>query len=69
MAGGGLKRGAVLGASDASGAFPKDAPCSPDDLSATMFHCLGIDPATELRDQLDRPVPVSYGSALTALLA
>ncbi|GAC1469192.1 MAG: DUF1501 domain-containing protein [Isosphaeraceae bacterium] len=69
MAGGGLKRGYVHGASDASGAFPRDSPCTPDDLSATMFHCLGIDPATELRDQLDRPVPVSYGSPITPLLA
>ncbi|MBX6313611.1 MAG: DUF1501 domain-containing protein [Isosphaeraceae bacterium] len=69
LAGGGLKRGYVHGASDASGAFPKDSPCSPDDLSATMFHCLGIDPATELRDQLDRPIPVSYGSPILPLLA
>jgi hypothetical protein len=69
MAGGGLKRGYVHGASDASGAYPKDAPCTPDDLSATMFFCLGIDPATELRDQLDRPIPASYGSPITPLLA
>jgi hypothetical protein len=69
MAGGSLKRGHVHGASDASGAFPKDDPCTPDDLSATMFDCLGIDPATELRDQLDRPVPVSYGAPIKGLLA
>jgi hypothetical protein len=68
MAGGGLKRGYVHGASDNSGAYPKEAPCKPDDLSATMFHCLGIDPATELRDQLGRPIPVSYGSVLESLL-
>lgn len=69
MAGGGLKRGYVHGASDASGAFPKEVPCSPDDLSATMFHALGIDPATELRDQLDRPIPVSYGSPILSLFS
>jgi hypothetical protein len=69
MAGGGLKRGHVHGASDASGAFPKDAPCTPDDISATMFHCLGIDPTTELRDQLDRPIPVSQGAPIRSLLA
>jgi hypothetical protein len=34
-----------------------------------MFHCLGIDPATELRDQLDRPIPVSYGAPIAPLLA
>jgi hypothetical protein len=69
LAGGGLKRGYIHGASDASGAFPREAPCTPDDLSATMFHALGIDPATELRDQLDRPIPVSYGAAIAPLFA
>lgn len=69
MAGGGLKRGFIHGASDASGAYPRDTPCTPDDLSATMFHSLGIDPSTELRDQLDRPIPVSYGSVIKPLLA
>jgi hypothetical protein len=69
MAGGGLKRGYIHGASDSSGAYPRDSPCTPDDLSATMFHCLGIDPSTELRDQLDRPIPVSYGEPITSLLA
>ncbi len=69
LAGGGLKRGYVHGASDSNGAYPRDLPCTPDDLSATMFHCLGIDPATELRDQLDRPIPVSYGSPITPILA
>jgi hypothetical protein len=69
MAGGGLKRGLVFGASDSSGAHPKESPCTPDDLSATMFHALGIDPATELRDQLDRPVPVSYGAPIEPLFA
>jgi hypothetical protein len=34
-----------------------------------MFHALGIDPATELRDQLDRPVPVSYGAPIEPLFA
>jgi hypothetical protein len=65
--GGGLKRGYIHGASDASGAYPKESPCSPDDLSATMFALLGIDPATELHDQLARPVPVSYGTPIRPL--
>jgi hypothetical protein len=69
MAGGGLKRGIVHGSSDASGAFPQSDPCTPDDVSATMFQCLGIDPGTELRDQLNRPIPVSYGSPITPILA
>ncbi len=67
--GGGLKRGYIHGASDASGAYPKESPCTPDDLSATMFALLGIDPTTELHDQLARPIPVSRGNAIRAVLA
>jgi hypothetical protein len=69
MAGGGLKRGFVFGASDASGAYPQDSPVKPDDLSATLFTALGIDPETELRNQLDQPIPVSRGSAIRPLFA
>jgi hypothetical protein len=69
MAGGGLKRGFVYGASDSTAAYPKDNPCTPDDISATMFHCLGIDPATELRNHVNQPIPVSRGTPITALLA
>src|SRR5262249_59520547 len=54
LAGGGLRGGVVYGASDAAGAFPRENPVRPDDLSATLFAALGLDPATEVRDQLDR---------------
>ncbi|MFO0910282.1 MAG: DUF1501 domain-containing protein [Isosphaeraceae bacterium] len=69
MAGGGLKRGFIHGASDASGAYPRESPCTPDDLSATMFQCLGIDPTTEMRDQLNRPILVSTGQPIEAILS
>ena len=35
------KRGFVYGASDPTAAYPKDNPCTPDDISATMFHAWG----------------------------
>jgi Protein of unknown function (DUF1501) len=63
------KRGHIHGASDDSGAFPKDAPWTPDDIAATMLHGLGIDSATERRDQLDRPIPVSHAAPILPLLA
>jgi uncharacterized protein (DUF1501 family) len=69
MAGGGLKRGFVYGASDSTASYPKDNPCTPDDISATMFYCLGIDPATELRNHVNQPVPVSRGTPIMPLLA
>lgn len=69
MAGGGMQRGAVYGASDRQGAYPANDAAKLDDVAATMFHLLGIDPATEVRDPLDRPLPVSYGRPLFGAMA
>ncbi|HIA65437.1 TPA: DUF1501 domain-containing protein [Candidatus Poribacteria bacterium] len=43
LAGGGIKGGQVIGSSDAYGEDPADLPVRPEDLSATIYHCLGID--------------------------
>jgi uncharacterized protein (DUF1501 family) len=69
LAGGGIRRGTVFGSSDSSGAYPKDNPVRPDDLSATIFTLLGLDPATEMRDQLNRPIPISYGQTIGSILS
>jgi Protein of unknown function (DUF1501) len=69
LAGGGVKRGAVYGASDKNGAYPASDPARPEDLSATMFHLLGIDPKTEVHDAVNRPLPISTGSVLDGVLA
>jgi uncharacterized protein (DUF1501 family) len=61
MAGGGIRGGQVYGASDASGAAVADRPVLPDDITATIFHALGLDPETPIRDQLGRPMPISAG--------
>jgi hypothetical protein len=42
VAGGGLRAGSVLGASDARGEFPVDQPWAPADLFTTVLHQLGI---------------------------
>jgi hypothetical protein len=55
VAGGGVAGGRVYGESDRYGAFPKTAAVHPYDLIATFYHALGIDPATEYRDTLNRP--------------
>ena len=59
LAGGGVKRGFVHGASDKNGAFPARDPVRPDDLAATMFYLLGIDPATEVHDAANRPLAIA----------
>ena len=54
LAGGGFKRGYAHGTTDAQGMAPATEPCTPDDVSSTIFHCLGIDPHTGAAD-LDGP--------------
>jgi hypothetical protein len=68
LAGGGVHGGMVHGASDARGAYVKNSPVSPADLLATMWHCLGVDPATELRDRLGRPIQLCQGSVVSSIL-
>jgi hypothetical protein len=69
LAGGGVRGGVVHGASDKQGAYPKDGLAKPEDLTATLFHCLGIRPDTEVHDALGRPVPVSRGAIIRPILA
>ena len=67
LAGAGIRGGQVLGASDRIAAYPADAPVSPTDLSATIYHALGIDRHTVLRDRLDRPQVLAPGRPLVEL--
>ncbi len=67
LAGGGVRGGQVLGASDRLAAYPATPPVSPADLAATIYHALGIDPRTELHDALGRPLPLSDGRPLHEL--
>src|SRR5262249_19796361 len=64
LAGGGVKGGRVLGASDSNGAFPKDGKVTPPELAATVFHSLGIPPHSEMRDHLGRPMPICTGEPI-----
>ena len=40
----------------------------PEDISATVFHLLGIEPHSEVRDALNRPLPISGGSVIDGIL-
>jgi hypothetical protein len=45
-------------------------PVTPQDVAATIYHCLGINPATRLPDRLHRPVEVgSGGKVISPILA
>jgi hypothetical protein len=68
LAGGGVRGGQVYGSSDRIGAYPAEGRVRPEDLSATIFHCLGYSPGTEYHDPLGRPHPISRGEILHAIL-
>jgi hypothetical protein len=68
LAGAGIRRGQVYGSSDRGAAYPSSHPMSPADLGATIFHCLGIDPRGHFNDQEGRPLMVSPGTPVQALL-
>ncbi|WP_165251340.1 DUF1501 domain-containing protein [Paludisphaera soli] len=67
LAGGGVRGGAVHGASDRFAAYPTADPVSPADLAATIFWRFGLDPASEIRDTQGRPFKLADGEPLTSL--
>jgi hypothetical protein len=64
LAGGGVRGGVVYGASDRIGGHPREGRVQPQDLTATIFHCLGYEPDTQIHDRLARPVPISRGEVI-----
>src|SRR5579884_1572819 len=68
LAGGGVRGGVVHGASDRHAAYPASDATPPEDLAATVYHCLGVDPRTQLRDRLGRPLTLCEGSPVAAIL-
>lgn len=56
MAGGGIKGGTIIGASDEDGMDPAERPVKPFDLHATVCHALGIDLNREIITQQGRPM-------------
>src|SRR5262249_35235736 len=67
LTGGGIAGGRGFGSNGKDGGYPQDFPVEPGDLLATLYHALGIDPHTEIRDQLNRPHPISRGRVLHEL--
>jgi hypothetical protein len=70
VSGGGLKMGRVVGSTDAKGERPKDTPLTVNDLWATMFRHLDIDPHhTSFMDHQGRPMSVlPEGSPIAELV-
>jgi hypothetical protein len=69
VAGGGLRMGQVVGATNARGEYPQERPLSPKDLLATVYRHLGIDYGREFQDSSGRPVPIlSAGEPIAELV-
>ena len=67
FAGGGVRGGQVVGKSDPIGAYPGSRPYAPADVAATVYDALAIDPKTEVRDRLNRPLHIVTGKPIEAL--
>ncbi|MBI2823914.1 MAG: DUF1501 domain-containing protein [Planctomycetia bacterium] len=68
VAGAGVRRGFVYGRSDGTGSAPLSDPVQPGDLLATIYHSLGIDPATIVYNHLNQPRELVKGQAITGLM-
>jgi len=67
LAGGGVKRGYIYGASDSQAAFVDEHPVRPEDLAATLYYLLGIDPHTEIYDRDNRPLVIGGNPVLDVI--
>jgi hypothetical protein len=62
LAGGGLKMGQVIGASNAKAEVPKSTPITPQHLMATVFHVLGVPLDLQYKDPTGRPTSMVDGA-------
>jgi len=69
LAGGGVKRGFVHGESDRTASYPTKDPVRPDDLAATIYYLLGIDPHTDVYVANNRPVLISEGNPVMGIIS
>jgi uncharacterized protein (DUF1501 family) len=69
IAGGGIKRGYAHGKSDATGSAPLEKPVSPQELLATIYHAVGLDPLTIVYNHLNQPREMVKGEPIFELFA
>jgi hypothetical protein len=70
LGGGGVPGGRIVGSTTRLGDAPADRPLTPADIHATIYHVLGVDPATHFLDHAGRPVPlIDHGEPIRELLA
>jgi hypothetical protein len=68
VAGGGVRGGTVVGASDKIGGHPSSEPQTPEDLAATIYQHLGIPAVAVWHDAQERPHNIYYGEPIAGLV-
>lgn len=68
FAGGGIKGGTVIGASDRLGAYPIADPQRPENMAATIYQALGLPRTVVWKDRLERPHHVYHGEPIPGLI-
>jgi uncharacterized protein (DUF1501 family) len=69
VAGAGIKRGFVYGKSDGTGSAPVEKPVHPTELLATIYHSVGINPATIVYNHLKQPRELVKAEAITGIMS
>ncbi|MEO2034647.1 MAG: DUF1501 domain-containing protein [Planctomycetaceae bacterium] len=67
FAGGGVKGGTVIGATDKIAAYPVNSPQTPENMAATIYQALGIPPTAAWHDELNRPHHIYHGQPIPGL--
>ena len=67
LAGGGVKRGFVFGETDKHAGYATAHPVSPEDMAATIFTALGINPSWQILDSIGRPHQLTPGKPVQEL--
>jgi hypothetical protein len=69
LVGGSLRMGQVVGESTSKAERPKSVPYGPEDLMATIFHVLGVDPSAQFKDSSGRPMSmIDTGKPIAELM-
>lgn len=67
MGGAGIRGGSIYGASDKYAGYPVDKPVTPEDIAATIYYALGVDPETRIKDLFGQPQPLALGKPILDL--
>jgi uncharacterized protein (DUF1501 family) len=68
IGGGAIKGGQAYGSTSSDGMDIKDKPCTIGDLFATVYKGLGLDPTSQVRDNLGRPMAIADGKPLEGVV-